>query len=957
LSQLQNQLNNCNEEFVNNERILADLQLQQKVELNTDEQAEIQKRTRETIEMFLDRRPNSSETHGKTMAVDVTFFPGKATLGSNLHIGGEGGGSRDAKFTVQLDQKVHTLAKQAAKYWSLDPDKVFFLDRDNRIVPDSMLLSDIILPPLPEDGPMAALEDGQIDPMANESALALRSDNPKRTEAYTVQGRNYSLTLVRSTTVLDKEDLTKPKGEEWADFTFDANQLNQELEATRKKKGLDEMGGKGPATLENIPSLYELYESGLQKKMLKRRDTRCRVAEFLVFLVCVLSFYLLIIKPDVHLTASMQLTSTNIDIMLANFTNKDKHDFHLGINSYREITTRGQYSSWLKGPFQRMVESDNFREENLHVLGVVGYIYKAEPKFYFDDLNVPWCSDPLDITTASNGSCPNGSNDSNGSNGTNVSNCSNDTGTSLVTPTETPTETPTVQNASANETPTEQNASANETPTEQNASAAEIPTGLPTSNLPRRLKGFSDDFGSPSSDDIDDDDARGKSKFSRRLLEPINIQGCVPRSFAACANEYTIEVFTAAIKAGDTIPGCEFRYHLEPSQAHAASVAGDGFSYVYGNLNNYIGGDRVFFTNFTFPNETGNLQFNTSMSTFLPDDPARIPPNNIAARVLAIFIYNPTLNGVILKQMLCEHIKSGGVTTKVITYAISLGFTDADYIYHVGYVLAIVTGTTCFIMELRRILGWPKSWSPEEKRDKCGCSTFFFLLLPLALSVSYVLHIIRYTVTANDLFLNKDFGDITSNLFTMNQVETWTTVSNMIVLLIFNILFVRYLLMYFPQLAFLQQMVRKVAKPLTVAFLLILAYLLTLSLVLFTFFSTHVYDFKELSFSFLTTLRFAFGGMKDWKQLYAIYPNSWNIIMTITFVIFTMVLNNLAISILLSFKKEKDLHENYSYHQFWATARGEFPNPNEFNPATVGWDFTGKEPRPPDKIHSVRHLA
>lgn len=41
---------------------------------------------------------------------------------------------------VRLDDKVRKLLGQAAKYWGLDENKVFFLDHDHRIVPDGMVL-------------------------------------------------------------------------------------------------------------------------------------------------------------------------------------------------------------------------------------------------------------------------------------------------------------------------------------------------------------------------------------------------------------------------------------------------------------------------------------------------------------------------------------------------------------------------------------------------------------------------------------------------------------------------------------------------------------------------------------------------------------------------------------------------------------------------------------------------
>merc|ERR1719440_279198 len=100
-----------------------------------------------TMDNYLERRPMDP---GEKRSVHVYFLTGEE-VGSELHIGQEGAGSRDATFIVTLNQTVQSLATQAAKYWGLDPEKVFFLDRDGRIVQGKMCLSDIILPPLDPD--------------------------------------------------------------------------------------------------------------------------------------------------------------------------------------------------------------------------------------------------------------------------------------------------------------------------------------------------------------------------------------------------------------------------------------------------------------------------------------------------------------------------------------------------------------------------------------------------------------------------------------------------------------------------------------------------------------------------------------------------------------------------------------------------------------------------------------
>lgn len=50
-------------------------------------------------------------------------------------------------FTVELDKEASELLGQAARYWSLDGDGSFFLDRKGQIVPRNATIRDIVLPP------------------------------------------------------------------------------------------------------------------------------------------------------------------------------------------------------------------------------------------------------------------------------------------------------------------------------------------------------------------------------------------------------------------------------------------------------------------------------------------------------------------------------------------------------------------------------------------------------------------------------------------------------------------------------------------------------------------------------------------------------------------------------------------------------------------------------------------
>ncbi|CAE7650867.1 unnamed protein product, partial [Symbiodinium pilosum] len=341
--ELQNKLKDCNDEFSQEKQQLEELRSQQRVTLDTV--------TRETIDRFLRRRPKNED---EQMMVDVHFLTGTETTGFNLHINGEGAGSRDAKFLIRLNEKVESLGRQAAKYWGLDPDKVFFLDGDGRIVLDNMDLVDIILPPVP-----ASQSTTNLKSSASSSSVAVADDTQgKEGEAsrerdfWMVKGRNYCLTLVRASTVLSKEDLNRPKGEKWEDFTFNERQLEKELENARKKRGGDDSEA-AKVNMDVIPSLNDLMQQGQEKKRKKRADARCRLLEFSVFLLCQLLFLLSMIQPEI-MNPSLLLASDNVERIFSNFTVSDRSSAFVAASpTFYDIVTAEQYWQWLTGPVQR----------------------------------------------------------------------------------------------------------------------------------------------------------------------------------------------------------------------------------------------------------------------------------------------------------------------------------------------------------------------------------------------------------------------------------------------------------------------------------------------------------------------------------------------------------------------------------------------------------------------------
>merc|ERR1719281_1072143 len=100
----------------------------------------------------------------------------------------------------------------------------------------------------------------------------------------------------------------------------------------------------------------------------------------------------------------------------------------------------------------------------------------------------------------------------------------------------------------------------------------------------------------------------------------------------------------------------------------------------------------------------------------------------------------------------------------------------------------------------------------------------------------------------------------------------------------------------------------------------------------------------------MAVIRFAHGGFMNWEKLYLDYEYTWYALMICSFFVFTLMLNNILIAILVSHKKEAELHKNYSSHPFWQQLHrdhiqsGGAKNPN---PALAGFDFS--DPKDPLK--------
>lgn len=328
-------LTKYNEDYVKEHEQLEKLKSGQQVRLTGDEEKKIRDMTMNAVQEFMEPKPKQPDT---MKTVRVHFYTGSSEEGAQTGMGGEGAGSRDANFQVQLDQKIKVLSTQAAKYWGLDPFKVFFLDRDGRVVPENMEVSDIILPP-----------DAGSKP------------------THMIKGRDYILTLVRAETVITKEDPNEPKGEKWQDFMFNQEKLEEDLLRHRIERG-DAAAQLQKIDASQIPSLYELINKGIEKKRKRQWDTRCRLFEVFVFMSVLILFHFLLTPEDTW-TYNMRLIADSIDRDFVQF--KPGECRNPNTATFRDITVPSEYYDWVYGPLQRSVlNNSDLEKRNLYVLAV-----------------------------------------------------------------------------------------------------------------------------------------------------------------------------------------------------------------------------------------------------------------------------------------------------------------------------------------------------------------------------------------------------------------------------------------------------------------------------------------------------------------------------------------------------------------------------------------------------------
>eukprot|EP00927_Polykrikos_kofoidii_P084266 TRINITY_DN8830_c1_g1_i1.p1 TRINITY_DN8830_c1_g1~~TRINITY_DN8830_c1_g1_i1.p1 ORF type:complete len:786 (-),score=93.86 TRINITY_DN8830_c1_g1_i1:431-2788(-) len=781
------------------------------------------------IDQFLCKRPGK-EDDCSTMSVEVQFQPGKNSISPSLFIGGEGAGSRDATFNVRITDKVETLALQAAKYWGLAADKVFFLDRDGRIVPEKMLLSDIILPPLiPGHGHSKnVIEDTNMSSGFGNEASKRKGD------AWMVRGRSYRLTLVRATTVLQKEHLGSKDGEKPPiDPTFDANELEAELEKTRKARGDIENSVTKAQELDQIPSLFDLIQKGIKKSERKRADSYCRAVEFFLLMVSFLLFYGLVAIPldsrfETH--GFLEL----IDLRLSNFTIAEQR--RAGVLSFDQISKEEQWNQWLDGPLRRSSVRPGMERDNNYVLLVMGVSFSIDnPTSH----NVDWCANTQPLTARVSGNASDACND-------NASNASN--ASSICTP---------------------------------------------------------------------------------KSVAPNN---CYSKQLQKCSQLDAVEIFHAALKDGHQVPECN---HIPTALLPGLEFTQKPFTSFAGVTTVQYNGDS------SFLNTTDEKAWNESIQAFRMSTST----SNAGAKMIVVFVFNPSINSVAAVRLLVENTMSGTLLTEKRTDNIAL--SDRGSAAWLGYILAIILSTASFIMQLRTIVGYPKSCA-TEKLEQFG---YVPLLVPITMLVNLVIELLRrikdintiVTFSGNEMS-GSEANDFLSVIALYQRFDGVLFFSRMLTLMLLSITMLRYLIDYFPMQDQLHVVAEKMWVPLAISFFLVCFMFLCLGVLLYSFHSTNEIDFKNILLTFLSVVRFASGGLNDVESYVRYYPTVvWLIFATVSTVAIKMISVALPIAIIVSYKKEKDLFESYSYHPCWAAKRKSLKDVGNFNPAKAGKDTSEME--------------
>jgi len=309
------------------------------------------------------------------------------------------------------------------------------------------------------------------------------------------------------------------------------------------------------------------------------------------------------------------------------------------------------------------------------------------------------------------------------------------------------------------------------------------------------------------------------------------------------------------------------------------------------------------------------------------------------------------MNSIVFHEFIVESTLTGSLSASVkrdVNLLDEEGPTTKIVLALAG-ILAIVL----ILMDIRRILRRPKFLTFESEEDRTRCSIWSLLLWLLPALLYAEMSLLVTMDASNQSVLDALAAQGQEALATLDTAfRMRTTVHSLMTatVCLFGILLLRYLLLHIPTFQTLAQIVNGM-KP---TFFMILGFCLValfcIAVIMKTIYGEVMDDFKDFENTATTILLYAMGNFKNWEQLYAFEPTVWTLTMLLLFFVINLGLNSLPIAVMLSFKKEGDLQENYSYHPFWSAERSrsrDAASSSSFNPATIGWDYTGKDgPQP-----------
>jgi hypothetical protein len=432
--------------------------------------------------------------------------------------------------------------------------------------------------------------------------------------------------------------------------------------------------------------------------------------------------------------------------------------------------------------------------------------------------------------------------------------------------------------------------------------------------------------------------------FTCKYVPPPVIE-CIDPAVVDCMNDRVKGILGQADNANVLWPKCRKPYEKQYLDIVGESyLPENAFSLAAGQISSYVGGERI--------------PLNLSMAEGFHNSIARVGPTwsdpELRAVMFTIFAYSPTMHGLFVYTMLVEYSVAGNMLATVKHIVVDLRTPSSLEV--LVYVLVIVLSFGVFCLELRRI------FKPEfeDEKEQCNSWTIVFLVLPIEFITSFALRSIRGgndpSMNLNSIILDGNKGLVKDEdykvLHGLFVYDYYWKMVNLICLITLNMMFFRYLLTYFPQMLYLTQCVQKIVKPLFTTILLTGIAFGCLGIWFYSMYGQFLFEFRDPMATMMQTAHFAQGGFQDWMTLYWYYPHLWRALVSLSFIVFSLIMRNLPIAVLVSHRKEMCLRENYSYHPFW-TGQANVPDKNgrvTFNPARGGWRWDKKEaPKEPPK--------